>query len=203
MRHGRPHGDDARRFLGQTDVPLDERGRRQAAWWEKRLRCIPFSRMVTSDLARARESADIIAGDRNRPRVEPLPSLREIRLGDWENRTFQAIRQEFPSQWQARGRDLEGFRPPGGESFGDLRRRVVPVVQAMLAADNGPLLVMAHAGVNRVILCDLLGIPLSRLFALAQDHACLNLIEAHPPGPRIRALNLAPGLLAELAITEQ
>jgi probable phosphoglycerate mutase len=202
MRHGRPRGDGAKRFLGQTDVPLDKHGRRQAGWWCECLRRIPFSRIVSSDLARARESAEIIAGNANRRRVEPLAALREIRLGDWENRTFEEIRQAYPAQWQARGRDPEGFRPAGGESFGDLRRRVTPVVYAMLAADSGPLLVVAHAGVNRVILCDILGISLRRMFLLAQDHGCLNLIQAQPTGPRVKTLNLAPDLLAQLAIAD-
>ncbi len=200
MRHGRTADDGVKRFVGQTDPPLGAAGRRQAAWWRERLKGIGFARIVSSDLARARETAEIIAG-RRQPRVEPRAALREIHLGAWENRTLAEVRQTLPEEWHARGRDLPGFRPPGGESFGDLQRRVAPEADGLLAA-GADILVVAHAGVNRVILCGIMGLPLSRLFTLAQDHACLNLLEAHPSGPRVTALNLAPDLLAELAIAE-
>ena len=199
LRHGRPDGDDLRRFLGQTDLTLGDRGRRQAAWWRERLGQIEFSRIVTSDLIRASETADIIAG-RNRQPIEPLAALREIHLGDWENRLFSEIQQSAPQLWSARGRNLGGFRPPGGESFEDLQRRVAPVARNLFSQDGENILVVAHAGVNRVILGDLLGMPLSRIFSLAQDYCCLNLIETHPSGMRVRALNLAPEVLTDLGL---
>lgn len=199
LRHGRPAGDGFRRFLGQTDLPLGELGRRQAAWWRERLRHIGFSRIVTSDLIRARETADIIAG-RNRQRIEPLAALREIHLGDWENRLFSEIQETAPELWSARGRNLGGFRPPGGESFEDLQRRVVPVARNLFSENGENILMVAHAGVNRVILGDLLEMPLSRIFSLAQDYCCLNLIETHPSGMRVRALNLAPEVMTDLGI---
>jgi alpha-ribazole phosphatase len=197
LRHGRPDEQGLPRFLGQTDLPLAETGRRQSVWWRERLGRIEFSRIVTSDLSRARETAGIIAGA-DRQRIEPLAALREVYLGEWENRLFSEVRESTPALWNARGRDLGGFRPPGGESFDDLQRRVIPVVRNLLATGGGNILVVAHAGVNRVILCDILGMPLNRMFSLAQDHGCLNLIETHPSGMRVRALNLTPELMTDV-----
>lgn len=195
MRHARSKSDGNRRYLGQTDPPLSTQGRRQADGCRDRLQSIVFSRIVSSDLRRARETAEIIAGP-TPLRVEAVAALREIHLGDWENRTFAEVRGHHPDQWRARGSDLAGFRPPGGESFQDLRRRVVPAFDAIMQSAVGNVLAVAHAGVNRVLLCDLLKIPLQRLFGLAQDPTGLNIIDFDPPEPRVLVINLAPEVLA-------
>ncbi|MBI5896369.1 MAG: histidine phosphatase family protein, partial [Desulfobacterales bacterium] len=90
---------------------------------------------------------------------------------------------------ERRGRDLEGYRPPGGESFGDLRSRVVPAFERIIAQATANILIVGHAGVNRVILCHLLGMPLAHLFRLGQDYAGLNIIEPHAAECRVLAIN--------------
>lgn len=194
MRHASSQSDGGRRYLGQTDPLLSAEGRRQAGACRDRLRSIGFSRIVSSDLRRAHQTAETIAG--GSLGVEAIAALREIHLGAWENRTFGEIRRSHPDQWHARGNDLAGFRPPGGESFEDLRRRVVPAVRAIMESAAGNVLAVAHAGVNRVLLCDLLEIPLQRLFGLAQDPTGLNIIDFAPSEPRVLVINLAPEVLA-------
>jgi probable phosphoglycerate mutase len=195
MRHGETCTDGVKRYIGQTDLPLSPRGRAQAEAWGRHLRPIPLAAIVSSDLTRARESAAIIAGRREIP-LEVAPGLREISLGRWEKMAFSALREQAPGEFFKRGAAIDTHRPPGGESFLDLQRRAVAafhrIVTDTLGDTDGQLLIVAHAGVNRVILCHLLEMPLANLFRLGQDSACLNTIHRRKDGYRILGVNQAP-----------
>jgi probable phosphoglycerate mutase len=140
--------------------------------------------VYAGDLDRARETAEILAG--KPPTL--LPALREIHLGDWEEVPMAEIRRTQPEQWRERGERMDRFRPPGGESFADLQERVWPAFQT-LAEGPGPTLVVAHAGVNRAILCRLLAMPLAALFRLGQDPGCLNRIDPTRNPFRVASVN--------------
>ncbi|GFK92190.1 Phosphoserine phosphatase 1 [Fundidesulfovibrio magnetotacticus] len=152
-------------------------------------------------LARQAEHPALNGQTRTAPSAGPaealiLPELAEIDLGAWEGLSVEEVRRQFPGQYEARGRDLAGFRPPGGESFQDVARRAARALDAMArAAGPGPwrILAVAHAGFNRALLCSLLGIPLERLFCLGQDHACLSVLSLDGERPALQALNLPPG----------
>lgn len=172
MRHGRVAGHEQRRFLGRTEAPLDNHGRAQCVWWRDKLP--PLAEVWCSPLGRARESA-ALASDCP---AETKDALREINLGDWDGLPMDRVRAAQPAAFAERGRRLDTFRPPGGESFADLAERAYPVLRA--AADYlehpgaGNLLLMAHGGVNRTLLCLALGVPLANLLRLGQNYACLN-----------------------------
>lgn len=187
MRHGSIEGHEVIRYVGQHDTPLDDKGRRQAMCWGKSLAEIDFSAVYASDLSRCRETASLASGDAE---LRLVPELREIALGEWQNKTVEHIRITYPDLFEARGRDLAGVRPPGGESFNDLAGRVFPAFEAILEQAQGNVLVVAHSGVNRVIICKLLGIPLGNLFRFGQDYCCLNLIEARNGKTSVKAVNL-------------
>jgi len=175
MRHGEIETSGERRYLGQMDSPLSPRGIAQAEAWRSALQEIPFERILCSDLSRTHDTARMIAGDRCLP-VEALPELREINLGTWDGEPMATIKEREPDAWRQRGDNMAGFRPPGGESFTDLQKRAFPPFQKIAATAQGDVLIIAHAGVNRVLLCKILGMPIDNLFTIAQDHACLNLL---------------------------
>jgi probable phosphoglycerate mutase len=190
------HGDirtaaEEKQFIGQSDLPLDERGCRQARFWRDWLSGVQIEQVFTSGLARCMETARIIASDRPVDIVSSA-ALKEIRLGRWEGLSFAHVRRRWPEAFAQRGRSIVHFRPPGGENVADLQRRVIAAFEKMLAHSGGNLLIVAHAGVNRVILCHLLGMPLENVFRIGQDLGCLNLIDRRPQGLRIQALNLLP-----------
>ena len=192
LRHGEVQaGGPEKRFIGQSDPPLSETGRRQARNWADRFQELPMDRIVSSDLDRCLQTARIIAAG-GPPTVTPMPALREIHLGRWEKMTFAQVESRWPDAFMQRGRDLEKFRPPDGESFADLRQRVIPVFHQLADHPARSTLVVGHAGVIRVILCHLLGMPPANLFRLAQDHGALNLIEGRNDGFRVHAVNLPP-----------
>jgi len=190
MRHGAILQRHPRRFVGQTDFPLTEEGRVQAALWRENLADLPFTAAVTSDLCRCRETAAIVLADRDVP-VRNDPRLREILLGGWEGLTVEEVHERFPGAYERRGCDLSGFRPEGGESFAEVQQRALAVI-AELADLPGNVLVVAHGGVNRTILCHALDIPLEHLFRLGQQYCGLNILSPLPDCWHVDAVNLAP-----------
>lgn len=189
LRHGDCRQDEIKRLIGQTDVPLNPNGRAQASRWQRELADIRFTRVFSSDLDRSVETALIVAGT-SAP-VRALPLLREINLGTWDGLSVDEVRRLYPAEYEKRGGDPVSYRTPGGESFADLAARVVPLFEEIAGSTTGNVLVVGHAGVNRVILCHLLGMPLADLFLIRQDYCCLNLIECGDSGVRVRGMNLA------------
>lgn len=191
LRHGQIQTDDGeKRFIGQIDLPLSEAGSDQARHWQSVLSGIPLGAIVASDLLRCLETARIIAGDDKK--IETDAALREIRLGRWEGERVRDIKHRWPEAYRQRGLDMAGFRPPEGECFLDLQQRVVPVFEAAVDRVDNPVLIITHAGVIRMILCHVLGMPVENLFRLAIGYGAMTLIDRKTDGYCIQALNLLP-----------
>lgn len=176
VRHGSVEMEGGgSRCLGQKDVPLDAEGIRQAEALRDSLRHVRFSAVYSSDLKRSFDTAAIIA-EPHGVKPKAIPGLREIHLGSWEGLTFDMVRAGFPELYEERGRDMAHCRPPGGESFLDCARRVIPATVEILRANRGNILVAGHAGVNRVILCRALGWSLDRVLEIRQSYGCINVL---------------------------
>lgn len=172
LRHGELLPNPERRFVGQRDIPLSEEGRKQARFRRNELSHVPLTEVWSSDLSRCREMTSIIMEGRTVP-VRLEPDFREILLGRWEGLTKAEVDARFPGVITARGRDFWTYVPEGGESFAMLARRVLSALQrrlAVLEPDNHVLLV-AHAGVNRVILMQYLALRMEDFFSLPQPYA--------------------------------
>lgn len=159
-RHGRSEWNAAGRFQGQLESDLDEVGRRQAADAAERLAELRPSRLVSSDSARARDTAAVLAGLTGLPALEDA-RLREIDLGRWSGLTRDEVRAGFPTEfaaWQA-GEDITRG---GGETFAAVGARVVAVVTEHLDAvpdPTGPLVFVTHGGTVLSALVALLDLP--------------------------------------------
>jgi len=198
VRHGAIVCSSEKRFVGQIDLPLSEEGVEQAWALRQWLKPVHFSQVFSSDLWRARRTCRIVSRSRANA-VVTLPALREIDLGEWEGFTFREIKQRFPEEFAARGRDIENWRPPGGESFADCHVRVMSVLEGILARSQGNILLVGHAGINRLILCELLGIPIANLHRIGQDYGCLNVIDYSGRRARLELLNFTPPCPADRA----
>lgn len=173
LRHARPQFENDRRIvLGQrTDPPLSADGRAQA----KALRCltehIPFDGIWSSPMLRCRETAELISGG-NCP-VRTLERAKEIDYGLWDGLDFDEIRRNWPDIYAQRGTDMS-VPPPGGELPDAAARRLE---SALLSMPEGVHLLVAHAGINRALICRLAGIPMSRNRTVAQDYGAVNILE--------------------------
>lgn len=176
LRHGEIEQEGEKRLIGRTDVPLSDTGRSQALSWRTALEHVAFRRIYCSDLVRAQLTAEILATGSPRS-VTILPELREINLGQWDGLTAEQVKTKFPGEWEKRGANFAEYRPAGGESFADLSNRVVPVFADISDTSDDAVVVIGHAGVNRVMLCHVLGMPIANLFRIRQDYGALNIIE--------------------------
>jgi broad specificity phosphatase PhoE len=157
VRHGRTAWNAGRRFQGHTDVPLDEEGRAQAVALGSLLRRERIDAAVSSDLARAVETARIVIA----PRALELrldPDWREMRFGAWEGLTWEEICASDPHVDRAGGTLVRAYAPPGGETFDELCARVRRAVDRAVdgVADDGTVLVATHAGPLHALLAVLL-----------------------------------------------
>ena len=194
LRHGAiDHPGQARRYIGWQDHALSDTGRLQARAWSEYFSGMALDGIYCSDLGRCLETARIIAA---RCSLEPraLAELREIGLGEWEGRRFDAVRAEDPREFQRRGEQIADHRPPGGESFNDLQRRVWPVFTKLASGPHRAILMVIHAGVIRVLLCRLLGMPLENLFRIGLAYGTLSIVDFAPREYRVRAVNIPPRL---------
>jgi probable phosphoglycerate mutase len=191
MRHGAIEAAKEKRFVGQVDLPLSPDGRKQSERQGRQLRDISFAQVWCSDLKRAHETAAIVCRDRALT-LQSAPELREINLGLWDGIVMSQIRNQFPDLWLARGKDIGHFRPPGAESFADLRQRTVPFILHIAAQSAGNTLIVTHAGVIRVLLCQVLEMPLSHLFRIHLDYGGITLIKDINDMSRVMAVNRLP-----------
>jgi broad specificity phosphatase PhoE len=146
VRHGRTDWNLSGRFQGQTDVPLDDEGRAQARALAAFLRTVAFDYAVTSDLARARETAEIIAQDRELEVVRDS-GWREMQFGQWEGLTWNEITQRWPEIDRTAQTQPKFYTPEGGESFEALCVRITAAAaRASAGAPDGRVLVVTHAG---------------------------------------------------------
>jgi len=182
IRHGQVAGFDQPRYNGQIDVVLTDYGLEQYNLLKARFTETKISACYTSDLTRCKTGAGIICQNLG---IAPnlRRELRELNIGVWEGLTWQEIKSSYPEGWQARLDDLVNYRVPGGENLLDVEARVMPVINDIVERHKGgEALVVAHGGVNRIILLNAIGAPLAGVFNIEQNYGCLNIIDYYADG---------------------
>lgn len=191
IRHGEISvRDQIRRYIGQLDVPLSAEGIRQAGLLGKTLAGKSITTIFCSDLLRSVDTAGIIS---RQIHIQPVvrADIREIAMGEWEGKAFSEIQQTYPEEYLRRGQNLADYRVPGGESFREGQARVVAAFADILAASEGNILIVGHAGINRLLFCFVLGIPIANSFLIGQDYGCLNRLVQSGGGYCVQALNMS------------
>ncbi|MEW9122298.1 MAG: alpha-ribazole phosphatase [Thermotaleaceae bacterium] len=173
IRHGKIQMGREKRYIGITDLPLNAEGINQGKKLHDYFSNITIEKVYTSPLIRCVQTSEIIIGNRN---IKSLlvEELKEINMGDWEEKSFEYIKKRFPDQYENRGKHIDTFKVPGGESFYQLYKRVIPVFEELIKITQGNILIVAHAGVNRVILSKLLGFSLQEIMNISQPYGCVN-----------------------------
>jgi phosphoserine phosphatase len=207
MRHG--HVDyfapEVIRTRNTRDVVLTEQGRLEANAAARAFAALVFDRAICSGLPRTRETAEIVlAGLSNPPPLEIESDLAEIHGG----RAGVTSRAELVATMAfhfARAADEGSTMLEGGEAFAAAQARAIAVVTRLLAEPGwGQILIVAHEGINRLVLSWAAGAKLSATHAFEQDTGCINVVdfdmvpcEDGRPGPEIaraliKAVNLTP-----------
>ena len=151
VRHGETTWNVAKRWQGQADTPLTADGEAQARAVAALLAGAaerPWTRLVSSDLQRARRTADAIGAALGLP-VEDEPRFRERDVRDWSGLTHPEVEARDPEAYRAFKRGDPTLRMGGGESTLDLRARALAAVRELHAAGEAHVIVVTHLGLIR------------------------------------------------------
>ncbi len=166
-RHGRTAWNAARRFQGQSDIPLDDVGvgqaERSAALLAGKLAAFPVPgtlKIISSDLSRAYNTARSLSALTG-VGITVDQRLRETFGGSWEGLSFEEIERAHPAQIKLWQLDEPNVRAGGGETRAEVAERMVAAILDGIAgmAEGGTLVVATHGGATRVALAKLLGLP--------------------------------------------
>jgi probable phosphoglycerate mutase len=155
IRHAESTWNAAGRWQGQADPPLSERGRQQALGLACELRDEALERLISSDLARAAQTADILGGQLGlEVRREPL--LRELDAGRWSGLTRREIEARDPEALARFDASEPAARAGGGESFSELRQRACRALAALASEHPGQRVgIVTHGGLIRALVPEL------------------------------------------------
>ena len=197
VRHGETELQSSLRYWGRTDVALGAFGLHQAEQLRDRLAMEHVDTIYSSELKRAADTAGIIA-TRHNLTVTTCPELREVDFGRLEGLEFNEIHSQFPDveqMWITRNPALVY---PDGESLLDFERRVSQF-DARLKNHRAEetVLIVAHAGVLRTLICRLLELEMKNRWNIKVDLASLSIIETYPEVNILCLLNDVSHLMAE------
>ena len=176
IRHGETEWNAARRFQGQTDVPLSETGKEQARMLAKRFPAERVNAIYSSDLVRARETADAIA-KKFGCEVHPEPNLREMNFGQWEGLDYDEIVRRWPDEGAKLWPRPDLLRVPSGETVQELQDRAMGVIRRIISTEKAEdaIVITAHGAVIRSIICAMLSIPLRCFWSIRQSNTAVNI----------------------------
>lgn len=185
IRHGETAYTTTRRFCGHRDPPLNRRGLLQAGAVARHLEGAGLVAVYASDLLRARETAAAIAAPHGLP-VRVVPGLREMAFGSWEGRFHEDVRRGDEARFAAWASSPLAEPPPGAERFESFVERAWNGLLSLpLPPRPGPVAVVAHGGVLRVLLGRMQGRRPAEIPWAGQGPAALNEAVGDDAGFRI------------------
>lgn len=181
IRHGETDDNARGVSQGRRDVPLNARGRAQAAavaaWFEGR----EVTQIVSSPASRARDVAEAIGAARGLTVAED-ERLAEFDQGELDGLPLEEMREryrDFLEQW--RSDDPTDLRMPGGETFGEVQARVVAACEEIASANlDGAVAVVSHNFTLRAALCHALAVPLANFRRFRTDLASISTVTVEP-----------------------
>ncbi|MGE5509306.1 MAG: histidine phosphatase family protein [Chitinophagales bacterium] len=189
VRHGETEWNRDGRIQGHLDVVLSENGREQAKRLARRLAREQLAAVYASTLARASETAAIIAQPHGLP-VATRPELREGCFGAWQGLTMAEVRERFAENYAAVRQDPIHGRPQDGETCFEMAERAYQTVGELAAAHAGEtIVVVTHGGTLKTIISQLLGLDLRYRWRFTVDNCSLTVAAWREGGPVLLTLN--------------
>jgi len=179
VRHGEKLANRDYRYIGVKDEPLSTHGQAQALQLAQAVAIFPVAAVYSSPLQRAYQTAIPIA-ERHTLEALKLDALRECNFGTWEGLSRAEVLARSPQdahhllEWE---RDL-AIAPPAGERFADMQRRVCAAVEQLAQAHSAQTIVLvAHVGPIKVLLCSAMGAPLTSSLRIFLDPATISVVD--------------------------
>lgn len=188
VRHGKTEGGEGL-YFGHSDVALSQEGIQQADKLKSRLASEKLTAIYSSDLARSRKTAEVIASAHHNLSVTLYPVLRELNFGIMEGKSYEEIHSLYPEisgEWFS----SEDFALPGGESLKDLEKRLKLFLDLFIKASaDENVLIVSHKGALRVLICMLIGLNPRDYWKLSIEPASLSVADKYPQGTVLQLLN--------------
>jgi len=177
-RHGHVQGIEPERFRGREPLELTERGRAQAAAVARRIADgWRVRKIYTSPMKRCVDTAAAIAKACGAP-AEICDDLNDIDYGAWQFKMLTYAKKADPDLFAAWFATPQLVRFPNGESLQDVAARAADALRFVLARHpHDTIALVGHDSLNRVLLLQLLGLPLAAYRRIAQSPCCLNEID--------------------------
>ena len=188
MRHGETDWNRDRRVMSHLPIGLNAKGIAQCQALAQALRSAGIRRIVSSPLARARESADIVAGEIGVP-VEDDPGLSEVNFGAWAGHGYDDLvgRPDF----EAYAQDPVETPPPGGEALAAVQQRGLEALRRAFDGDaGGRVLVVSHGDMIRSLLCHLLAVDLAEYRRFTVDNCSVSAVDLRDGWATVRFVNV-------------
>jgi alpha-ribazole phosphatase/probable phosphoglycerate mutase len=189
LRHGQPSLAAQGICYGKLDVDLSDKGEEQIRGK------LPFLQMARPDLlytsprTRTVETARIV-GEALGISPRTVAELAEIDFGEFEGRSWDEIRNLYPQEFKLWMEDPAAVTFPGGESFAALKQRVLSFTATLQQNHlRQTVVIVAHGGVNRVILAHAFGMSDSMAFRIDQPYAAASVIDYFGERPLVRLIN--------------
>jgi len=190
-RHGETEWNAIQRYQGQSDIPLNQAGIRQAEQIAKRLSKEKIGIIYTSDLSRTVDTAEAII-----KLQDPAPLLvkdsrwRELSFGSWEGLDHEQINAKYHDEVTQWYEDQLNLSPPNGETLLQLAARVQAALDELkVKHKDETILIVSHSGAIQTLLCLALGVDLSRYWQFRVLQASLTIISFYENGAILNLFN--------------
>jgi alpha-ribazole phosphatase len=177
IRHGETDWNKQQIFRGRVDVALNEVGLAQARAVQESLKDIQIDKLYSSPLGRAFETARILLENRT-CEVETEEGFIDIDFGRWQGVSHQKVKEEYKDLYETWLAKPHMITFPEGESLEEVRRRSMKALEKVIKNHPGETLaIVSHRVVNKVMVCTILGLELSRFWYIKQDTCAINKFE--------------------------
>jgi broad specificity phosphatase PhoE len=173
VRHGQTDWNLTGRWQGQSPnaPPLNETGRAQALAILDLLPRADFAAIYSSDLLRARQTAELIAAPLNLT-IMLDPRLREMNLGAWEGMLSDDIKEQYPRELEERKQNPFDAHAPLGESPREVAERVISAMDEIAGKHpNNTIIIVSHGVALAVMICHAQTIPLHEVYEHIPENA--------------------------------
>lgn len=180
VRHAESNWNKKGIFQGQKNPKLSSNGLIQASKIHFGLKGIPVDYIYSSDLERAKRTAQILNSTLNVP-IEITENIREIGFGQWEGLKRNEVQAKYPdefNEWIRNGLILEKIQD--AETLNDLTGRLIQFIAdvKLKHTDDKTILIVSHGGTIRILAKMLLGIPVEQSISMSTNNTGISIIES-------------------------
>ncbi|WP_405380674.1 histidine phosphatase family protein [Phascolarctobacterium sp.] len=192
IRHGETDSNQAHKFQGQLDLPLNPTGIAQAKQMVQYMADKKIDVIYSSSMLRARMTAAELAMSRNLA-YRPLELLKEISFGDWEGLEYGEITKRWPKEMELFLTQPHKWEPPHGETFAAAMERCRLAFEEIFAAEGHDknIAIVSHGGIIRLQLCLALGVPLSNLWKMSVYNVSVSTLSDYKGTLCVDSMNVA------------